>query len=262
MAARFREETTDAEGEVPPAVTCATCGMPDCVGCSLPILLASPEGVAWECSSGNVHQRLWLTALATSTRPERVFGQLPEGRLVPAFAFAFLAEGVAIGSLVATAAMAVWFVAPDWTGILLGDQTVVWLGFVLLGIASGAMVTFHALWGLCLEMGARTRGRAAHYRQGLRFGLYACGWDLLTSPAGVVHGLLSRGLYRAWGPILAAVRVPSVAMRAYLSNCRGLDGAAQRRGMRLSLLVLGAAMLALATPFVVWVAWAAQLGGW
>ncbi|HEX9620447.1 MAG TPA: hypothetical protein VF989_09940 [Polyangiaceae bacterium] len=263
MGAPSQEETAGVESEVPPAVTCATCRLADCLGCPPPAPDAPlGEGVAWECSAGSFHERLWLTALATSTRPAHVFGALPEGRLVPAFAFALLAEGVAIGSLVVTAALAAWLAAPEWTRLMFGNATAAWLAVTLLAVASVAMVTFHALWGLCLEVGARTRERAAHYRQGLRFGLYACGWDLLTSPAGVVQGIAARGLFRAWGPILSAARVPSVAMRAYLSTCRGIDGAAQRRGMRLSLFVLGTAMLALTVPFVLWAFWTLRSSGW
>jgi hypothetical protein len=228
-----------------------------CAGCAPHAAASGTTGnIAWESVSGRWGERLWLTALATSAPPARVFAELSDGRLAPALGFALLAEGIAIGSLLLAVAAAGWLVAPDWCRLLVADPTLLGLTLALPVAASIAMVGFHALWGLCLEVGARGPGSAPHYRQGLRFGLYACGWDLLTSPAGVVQGVLARGPLRAWKPILDAARVPRMAMRAYLSKCRGLDAVSQRRGVRLSILVLGATLFVFATPLIVGFVWA------
>ena len=80
---------------------------------------------------------------------------------------------------------------------------------------------------------------------GARFGLYACGWDLMTSPLGVVCALLLRGPVRGLAPIGAAARAARPAQRAYLTACRGFDEAAGRRALRLAMVVVGAAVGAL-----------------
>src|SRR4051812_28110222 len=86
------------EAEVPPTVTCAVCRRPECAGCeaTLPPPL-SATALAWEGKSGHWMRRLWFTALASSTEPSRTFGELPDGRVAPALAFALLAETLAIG---------------------------------------------------------------------------------------------------------------------------------------------------------------------
>ena len=47
------------------------------------------------------------------------------------------------------------------------------------------MVAIHALHGLALDVGAKRQGSRARRARGLRFGLYACGWDLVTLPLGL-----------------------------------------------------------------------------
>ena len=107
------------------------------------------------------------------------------------------------------------------------------------------MVLLHVLWGLCIELGVATTGGRARFAQGLRFGLYACGWDLVTSPAGLVGSLISRGFTGAWRPVIQAARVPRAALRAYVHDYRKLDPNAQRRGIQLSITVLGGLCLSI-----------------
>jgi hypothetical protein len=188
---------------------------------------------------------LWFTALASSTQPAKIFGALPDGRVRSALAFALLAEIMAIGSLGSVLALAALAVAPDLSARILTAPAFLAGALGLLVGLSLLMVALHIVWGLCVELGARNSGAPARFRQGMRFGLYACGWDLLTSPAGVVEGLLSRGFVHAWHPIVQAIRVPRAALRAYVEDYRHLDGQAQRRGVQLSIAVLGAMMLSI-----------------
>jgi hypothetical protein len=220
-------------------VTCARCGRPECVGCAPPTGSLTRSALPWEDARGSWSERLWRTALATSTEPRLTFGQLPEGPLLPAFLFAIAAELLAIGSLALVATPLLWMVAPYLVGDLLRSPDIMTgaAGLVLLAILT--MVGLHALWGLCLELGALTCGAGARFSLGLRFGLYACGWDLLTSPAGVVQGLAGRGLVGAWKPIASAARVPRSAMDAYLQQRRQLTPAARRRAVLFSLAILG-----------------------
>jgi hypothetical protein len=232
------------DGDVPPMVTCNVCGRVDCAGCdALPESKRLAPPIAWE-AAGRLPDRLWVTALSSSTEPARTFGTLQDGRIGPAIGFALLAETLAIGSLAALVILGGLFAAPQLSWRVLKSP----LGLAgVAGIVEALavlMVALHALWGLCIELGALAPSKS-HLRQGLRFGLYACGWDLITSPAGVLQGLSRRGLVRAWGPIVAAVRVPRLALRAYVQDCRRLEPAEQRRGNRLSVVVLGSALLLL-----------------
>lgn len=230
--------------DVPPMVTCAVCRRQDCAGCEAQVPLPlSATALAWESKSGHWMRRLWLTALASSTEPGRTFGELPDGRVAPALGFALLAETLAIGSLGSLLLLSGLALAPELSlRVLSTPGFLAAAGALLIGL-SLLMVLLHLLWGLCLELGAGSTGGTAHFRHGMRFGLYACGWDLLTSPAGVVEGLWSRGVVNAWSPIAEAIRVPRTALRAYVEDCRHLDGDAQRRGTQLSVAVLGAMLL-------------------
>lgn len=236
---------SDPEGDVPPTVTCAVCGRPECLGCSV-TASAFQRGsgpVAWESSIGNWSERLWWTAIASSIHPQQTFGELPPGSVGRALAFAATAELLAIGSFALAVGLGALALSPEFSLRILSTPGFLWFAGGIVLAWSTLMVALHALWGLCLELGARRGGAAFLWRQGLRFGLYACGWDLLTSPAGVVHGLFTRGFLEAWGPIGAAIRVPRAALRAYLQDYRQLDRAAERFGTRLSILLLGGTVL-------------------
>jgi hypothetical protein len=181
----------------------------------------------------------------TSTDPLGTFGELPEGDMGPAFSFAMLAETLAIGSIALFVAMGALAAAPKFAARVLSNPAVIELIAGAIVLVAAGMVALHALWGICLELGVAVSGGKARFRLGMRFGLYACGWDLLTSPAGILQGVVSRGFARAWEPIGAATRAPGAAMRAYQRQRRRLDRTAERRGVQLSVVILGGTMLLL-----------------
>jgi hypothetical protein len=206
--------------------------------------------LSWEKAPGSWPRRLFETALATSVEPERTFGELSDGSVRPAFVFAVVAEAFAIGSLSLVAVLAFAAFAPELALRTLLDASARWLLLGVVALAIALMVGLHAIWGVCLELGARGSERGARWAHGARFGLYACGWDLLTSPAGVLHGLASRGMRGAWPPIGRAIRAPRRAVDAYLERCRKLDRAAQHRGKRFSLIILGTAFVVICAASV------------
>ena len=241
-SAQIRHNGGMHDSGLPPVVICAVCRRTECSGCEEKVGAQELGPVlAWE-GADNWGARLWKTALACSTAPLRTFGELPEGQLASAFAFAFIAESIAIGSLGAVATAITFFVAPGLLNRVLMDRAasalIVTAGLVLVTL----LVVLHVVWGLCLEAGTATTGGSAKWRLGMRFGLYACGWDLLTSPAGVLQGLLSRGPTAAWSPVGAAARVPRLAMRAYLVDRRHFESRAQRRATLISVTTLGIVM--------------------
>jgi hypothetical protein len=75
-------------------------------------------------------------------------------------------------------------------------------------------------------MGARPARRRA-----VRFGLYACGWDLMSGPLGAVMMLATRGFRDALALAELAVRVPARASQAMLTGVYQLppDRAARAR---------------------------------
>lgn len=223
--------------DVPPAIHCYGCETAECSGCD-PGHPETPQlELTWESAAGPSYQRLWQTALTVSTNAD-VFSRLPEGSLGRALAFAMLAELSAVASLSVTTLVLARLLLAEWTTSWLasGHGAVMLVALTLL--VAGLMVVLHLLWGVCIELGGLLTGCRPDFAQGLRFGLYACGWDLLTSPAGVCHGVLMRGWQGAWPPIWAAARVPSRALHAYVNGYRQMPAFARRRGIQLSIGVL------------------------
>lgn len=223
---------------------CVRCGLEACAGCDGPDS-GDLAPLPWEDSPRHWLRRLWQTALSSSVEPQRTFGELPQGTVGSALAFAVLAETFALGSLGGLAAITLRLVAPRLAQQLLGTPAAVAALAALLVGSVVLMVCLHTLWGVCLELGASRGTHAGSWRQGSRFGLYACGWDLVTSPFGLACALISRGPLQGWAALAAAARAPRLAQRAYLETCRGYGGAARQQALRLSIAVLGTAMLLL-----------------
>jgi hypothetical protein len=252
--ARWEEEA------VPPVSLCARCGLASCGGCSSAPVLASSR-MPWEDTPRPWLERLWQTALDTSTDPERVFAELTTGSVFPALGFAILAETLALGSLVLLGSGALWLAAPDLGRRLAGDPEAIAAGIGLLAGSVLLMLVLHVLWGICLDVGAGFGRGPLDVRHGARFGLYACGWDLMTSPIGVFWSLLFAGPLRGFAPVGAAARAFRPAQRAYLEACRGHGAAARRRAVRLALVVVGIVVaLAGVVLFAAFVALSHQLG--
>ena len=229
------------EREVPPAVVCSVCGGWDCSTCESSATPKLDAAIAWE-DAGGVAERLWRTAHATSADPRGVFGALGDGSVGSALAFAMLAETLAILSFALTLMLAALALAPAFSWRVITHPTgVAYLLGGALGV-SAIMVALHAMWGACLAVAAGASRLG--FRQSLRFGLYACGWDLVTSPAGVVEGFVRHGPLATLKSLSHAIHAPRPALDAYQAN-RHFEPSARRRALRLSVLVLGGTLLAL-----------------
>ncbi|MCC6217137.1 MAG: hypothetical protein IT376_19920 [Polyangiaceae bacterium] len=246
--------------EVPAAVVCAVCGRPDCVGCATDET-THPSGIVaivpWERPTGGWLGRLWSTSRLATVNGEAFFAALPEGDVAPALAFAVAAELAAASGLALIATVGFAAVSPAGLWLLLDP------GFLsLAGTASawgvpalaGVMVGLHVLHGLGLDVGARRHGSGRRGR-GLRFGLYACGWDLVTTPLGVALTALTGGPAAAMRAVPLGLSIPARAARAYLRGIHRLDDAGAKRAARSAValalavaltlaVVAGAAMLA------------------
>ncbi len=237
--------------DVPAAVVCAFCGKPDCAGCMSLDEPTNASGVVaivpWERPGLSWVTRLWATARLATLSHRELFATLPEGAVRPALGFACLAElGATLG--LAVCLVAALAVAPDFASTLLHDaylRSLLVTGLVV-GIPGLAtlMVVLHALHGVLVDRaaglaGSRKRGR------GLRFGLYACGWDLVTLPLGLLVVTATEGLGAARRAAGLALSVPAQATRAYLSGVHALDPMRAQKAARRASVEMGFASLAL-----------------
>lgn len=245
--------------EVPAAVVCALCGSPDCLGCMHQEEPSHASGIVaivpWE-RPGSSPKRLWQTSKLTTLSSESFFGALPDGDVTPALRFAIAAELTAITGLLIIAVPVLLAFAPWLLEAISRDQTLrllvmraVALGVPLLAFG---MVLIHAAHGYGLDLGARRQGaKVARTTRGVRFGLYACGWDVMTQPAGLALLACTDGISTAVKAVPLSLTVPRRAVRAYLRGAHRLDdraaGAAARTG---AWLAGGLVALGLVTAFV------------
>lgn len=212
--------------DVPAAVVCAICGMPDCVGCGVEEPTNASGVVAivpWERPGLGFLSRLWSTAeLATSQRS--FFSALPDGPIAPALSFALIAETLSVFGLLLVLGGIALAALPELPELLLMDaglrqtagKIALWLGPGLIAF----MVIAHAAYGVALDLAARDRSVRRRGR-GLRFGLYACGWDLVTLPLGLVVVALKNGLGAALKVAPLGVTAPFQGAQAYLTGVHG-----------------------------------------
>lgn len=244
---RGEEDPLDTFFDVPAAVLCATCGQADCPGC-----LAASEHesgviaiVPWE-RKGTLWTRLWSTATATTSGADAFFTLLPDGEISPAMRFAILAELLAVASMAALLLPLGAFVLPNLALHVIGDPGLRWavLRWTALGVPAVAlwMVAAHVTHGAALDVGARRQGARPQRRRAVRFGLYACGWDLVSGPLGFVVTLASHGLRTALSLSALALSAPGRASAALLQGCYQLQPREIARALRAG--TVAAALLA------------------
>ena len=233
------EERLDREAselvDVPAAVVCLVCGEADCVGCE--DREQSRSGivaiVAWERPGLPPLTRLWSTARSTTRDTEAFFELLPDGPVVPALRFAATCELLAATAmLVALVPIAAVF-APEWLRHVAFDAPTRGLALrvLLFGVPAfaGFLVFLHTMHALAIDLGATRNGGVKKARsRALRFGLYACGWDLVMGPLGVIVVALKEGAKAAAG-LVESASVPSRATRAFLRGCYRLEGERSRK---------------------------------
>jgi hypothetical protein len=87
--------------------------------------------------------------------------------------------------------------------------------FGVLGFSS-VLVLGHVVHGLALEQGALRQGARSHRSEALRYGLYSTGWDILSSPIGLLVTLTTEGPRAALALVPLAIDVPSQASTGLL----------------------------------------------
>ncbi len=256
------EERLDREAlsadlvDVPAAVICALCRDVDCPGCDQK-LDPSRSGivaiVAWERPGVPLFARLWSTARGTTQDAEGFFELLPDGPIVPALRFAAGCELLAASAMVCAFVPCAALVAPEWLRHLALDPQArsLALRVLFLGVPAfaGLLVLAHAAHGLSIDRGAAKNGAVRRRTRALRFGLYACGWDLVIGPLGALVVAWKEGPKAALDLTQLASEVPARATRAFLRGCYGLDGEAALRARRTAF--AGAVVATLVTALAV-----------
>jgi hypothetical protein len=211
--------------EVPPIARCTICAAFDCDG--IHAVVAPVAELAWEGDSGSWTGRLLCTARQSVTADASDCLDVNPPRVGRALAFALLAEVGAIGSLALLGAGMVVLVFPQGMSTLLCEGILA----SALALLVAFMVIVHLSWGFGLELAVRWRGARPDLARSLTFALYACGWDLLTSPLGALLVLLGVGRNAGAGrsagvsEIRAAMRVPLAATVHYVVRARGVSHA-------------------------------------
>ena len=235
VAEREREDADAREPmssellDVPAAVVCLVCGMADCTGCEEQD--QSRSGIvaiiAWERPGLTPWQRLWSTARSTTRDAETFFELMPDGPVTPALRFAAACELIAVSAMFVSFLAVAAVVAPGWLAHVVRDPHArsIAARIVVLGIPAFAslLVLAHAVHGLAIDAGAVKNGARRARTRALRFGLYACGWDLVLGPFGAVVVAMKEGVRAAFG-VLDTISVHGPSTQAFLRGCYRLDG--------------------------------------
>ncbi len=236
--------------DVPAAVVCAHCGSATCVGQCLEeddpthssrVLAIVP----WERPGNGWWGRLWSTARLTTVHHAVFFGSLPSGDLAAAARFAVITELLAVTTHFAFGGCLLALLLPRTTSSVVGDpQLLSLVARVVCGSIPALamlMVFLHAVHGLALDWSAARWG--GRQRLGLRFGLYSCGWDLVTLPLGLLALAITAGPGTALRAAPLGITLPTRAARSYLRGVQGLDEPAALASARLASVFTGVVAL-------------------
>lgn len=213
-----RELDSAVEFEIPPITRCTTCLALDCEGCSRTV---ERRALAWEMARGNLSRRLWLTARQSLQAGRVSCLDADNARPGAALSFALVAELLACTSIVLLLLCLVSLVFPAGAAFFFSEPSALLAAFELGAALAVFMVLVHALWGLGLELTLWSNGAGFDLRRGVTFALYTCGWDLVTSPIGLVLSVAERGLLPGLDQVREAARVPREAVARYIAVTRG-----------------------------------------
>lgn len=259
------DDTSTELVDVPAAIVCAHCGSPECAGCAPDPFRVTGSGVhffvPWERTDRGIWGRFWDTTRSTTHEADSFFSSLPDGSLSTALAYAIVAEVVAVGTTLLGWGLVVcalgFLLAPSMTTALLGQVTEQ-LRLVRVGLAawfafSVALVIAHLTHGLALDRVAQRAGAEPRLNRAIRFGLYAAGWDVATSPFGIVVSFFQSGPKSLQSALRFAVVTPTQATAAFVKAAYRRDPTVSvsiRRRAMFATLAVSLFVVALALAFV------------
>lgn len=257
-----RATSTDASSpdllDVPAAVVCAFCGEADCAGCNERSDLSRSgivSVIAWERPATPTLTRLWSTARSSTRDAEKFFELLPDGPLLPALRFAAACELLASAAALTSLLIVMALVAPEWLKHVALDPSLRSLALrsLVFGLPAFAamLVMAHVAHGLSIDIGAVRSGARSARSRALRFGLYACGWDLVMGPLGAVVVAVKEGLRASLSLGTTLSGLPTRATKAFLRGCYRLEGPHAHRALGASYFAAIVATMAFAAIVLV-----------
>lgn len=222
--------------DVPAIAVCAQCGDPTCPGHDFEQSGERPihRLLAWEDGETPPVRALWLTAIHSAENLELwVRASRSTGNGVgPAFTFALACELAAVAATCVPLALAgglvAWVLTHDLSAVL---SIMGLVGRIALVFVPTMMVIHLAHQWVIARVGAR-HGMSIGRASVVRAGLYACGWDLATGPAGVIGPLLRGDVEGARTRLRGNSTLYRDATAVWLRDVHGVEGdaiAAARR---------------------------------
>ncbi|GAC1376301.1 MAG: hypothetical protein NVSMB47_21930 [Polyangiales bacterium] len=179
--------------DVPAVAVCATCGDPSCPGHDFEASGERPvrRWLAWEDGETPPMRALWRTAMTSASDLDLWVraSSRTDGGIGPAFTFALACESVAVASTTVPLAIGGAILAWSATHSLSAVGVVLALAARVAAVFVPLMLVIHVVYQWSLARAGNRLGTAAPRGAAIRAGLYACGWDLATGPAGVLASL-------------------------------------------------------------------------
>jgi hypothetical protein len=234
-------------GDVPATVFCVHCLSAECTGCEPNDMRSGiVQIIPWE-REGSLWSRLWSTSYLATLESQAFFSKMTDGPILPALTFAFFAELVSASAMALFGGLAVLASAPSVVIPFLQDASsrgwLIRIALVAIPALASLLVAAHAAHGSWIDRGARKNGAASAHNRALRFGLYACGWDVLLGPVGLITLLLRREKQANGGGgggggtaalFASASGLPTRATEAFLQGHYRLHGEKMRAAVRTS----------------------------
>lgn len=216
--------------DVPAIAVCAHCGDPSCPGHDYEQSGERPihRLLPWEDGETPALRALWRTSITSAENLELwVRASRSTGNGVgPAFTFALACELVAVAAtcvpLAVVSGLVTWRLTSDAQSVL----AVVGLVGRVAAVFVPTMLVIHlAHQWVIARVGAR-HGEPIGRVSVLRAGLYACGWDLATGPAGVLAPLLRGDLAGARARLRGNSTLYRDATAVWMRDVHGVEGEA------------------------------------
>jgi len=242
--------------DVPAVAVCATCGDPSCPGHDFeqsgerPIRRVLP----WEDGLTPPARALWRTAMATASDLDlwirASLGPAGEG-VGPAFTFALACELVAVAATCVPLAVVGSIFAWKLTHNVMNVYHVIQVTGRVAAVFVPLMLVIHVVHQWVVSRSGARLGRSVARTATLRAGLYACGWDLATGPAGILAPLFLGKLREARKRMSGNSNLFRDATSAWLRDVHGVTGA-RAESVRRATLPYMAALVLVALLLVAW----------
>jgi hypothetical protein len=213
--------------DVPAVAVCAQCGDPECPGHDFERSGERPihRLLAWEDGETPPLRSLWRTAMATASDLElwvRASRSTGNG-IGPALTFALACEVAAVVSTTVPLALVVggaaWWLFRDAS--ILGAIAATFGRIALVFVPM--MIVIHLVHQTIIAKVGAQRGSGIPRAATVRAGLYACGWDLATGPAGVLAPLLRLDVAGARARMAGNSTLYRDATRIWLRDVHGVE---------------------------------------